>query len=55
MMLVDKMRAMGHAGALVHRSNSTYAAKRVALEAAGVTVFASLNEMVTGITRRFQK
>ena len=40
---------MGHAGALVHGSHGTYAAKRAALEAAGVTVFSSLNEMVEGI------
>jgi succinyl-CoA synthetase alpha subunit len=40
---------MGHAGALVHGSHGTYAAKRAALEAAGVTVFPSLNEMVEGI------
>ena len=43
---------MGHAGALVHGSTGTYAAKRAALEAAGVTVFGSLNEMVAGITQR---
>ena len=40
---------MGHAGALVHGSHGTYAAKRAALEAAGVTVYSSLNEMVSGI------
>jgi succinyl-CoA synthetase alpha subunit len=40
---------MGHAGALVHGSHGTYAAKRMALEAAGVTVFGSLNEMVAGV------
>jgi succinyl-CoA synthetase alpha subunit len=42
---------MGHAGALVHGSHGTYAAKRAALEAAGVQVFKSLNEMVEGIAR----
>ena len=41
--------AMGHAGALVHGSHGTYAAKRAALEAAGVKVFGSLNEMVAGV------
>ena len=43
---------MGHAGALVHGSHGTYAAKRAALEAAGVTVFSSLNEMVEGIAAK---
>jgi succinyl-CoA synthetase alpha subunit len=42
---------MGHAGALVHGSHGTYAAKRAALEAAGVQVFGALGEMVAGITR----
>jgi succinyl-CoA synthetase alpha subunit len=42
--------AMGHAGALTHGSHGTYAAKRAALEAAGVAVFASLNEMVEGVS-----
>jgi succinyl-CoA synthetase alpha subunit len=36
-------------GALIHGSHGTYAAKRTALEAAGVRVFATLNEMVEGI------
>ncbi|MBI2508854.1 MAG: hypothetical protein HYV99_02370 [Betaproteobacteria bacterium] len=40
---------MGHAGALVHGSHGTFAAKRAALEAAGVRVFGSLNEMVEGV------
>ena len=40
---------MGHAGALVYGSRGTYAAKRAALEAAGVGLFASLNEMVEEI------
>jgi succinyl-CoA synthetase alpha subunit len=40
---------MGHAGALVHGSHGTYPAKRAALEAAGITVFPSLHEMVEGI------
>ena len=43
---------MGHAGALVHGSHGTYAAKRAALEAAGVTVFGSLAEMVAGVRAR---
>lgn len=43
---------MGHAGALVHGSHGTYTAKRAALEAAGVTVFSSLKEMVEGIAAR---
>jgi succinyl-CoA synthetase alpha subunit len=45
---------MGHAGALVHGSHGTYAAKRAALEAAGVTVFSSLNEMVEGVRARLK-
>jgi len=44
---------MGHAGALVYGSHGTYAAKRAALEAVGVRLFASLNEMVEGIRRKF--
>ena len=43
---------MGHAGALVHGSHGTYAAKRAALDAAGVRVFGTLNEMVEGIRAR---
>ena len=43
---------MGHAGALVHGSHGTYAAKRAALESAGVTVYGTLNAMVAGITAR---
>lgn len=41
--------AMGHAGALVHGSHGTYAAKRAALNDAGVRVFSTLNEMVAGV------
>lgn len=40
---------MGHAGALVHGTHGTYAAKKAALEAAGVRVFGSLDEMTRGI------
>ncbi|MGH7551610.1 MAG: succinate--CoA ligase subunit alpha, partial [Longimicrobiales bacterium] len=43
---------MGHAGALVHGAHGTYAAKRAALEAAGVTVLGSLGEMVREICGR---
>jgi succinyl-CoA synthetase alpha subunit len=45
---------MGHAGALVHGSHGTWDAKRNALEAAGVTVFGALNEMVAGISARLR-
>ena len=45
---------MGHAGALVHGTHGTFAAKRAALEAAGVTVFGSLNEMVAGVRARLR-
>ena len=40
---------MGHAGALVHGSHGSFEAKRAALNAAGVTVFASLGELVAGV------
>jgi succinyl-CoA synthetase alpha subunit len=46
---------MGHAGALVHGAHGTFVAKRAALEAAGVTVFGSLNEMVEGIRARLRQ
>ena len=41
--------AMGHAGALTYGSHGGYAAKRQALEAAGVQVFDTLNDMVKGV------
>jgi succinyl-CoA synthetase alpha subunit len=41
-------------GALIHSSHGTYAAKRTALEAAGVRVFATLNKMVEGVTSRLR-
>ena len=40
---------MGHAGALVHGSHGSHAAKKTALERVGATVFASLDEMTNGI------
>ena len=43
---------MGHAGALVHGSHGSFPAKRAALEAAGVTVFGSLGELVAGLRAR---
>lgn len=46
---------MGHAGALVHGAHGTFSAKRAALEAAGATVFGSLNEMVDGVRARLTK
>lgn len=44
--------AMGHAGALTYGSHGGYAAKRAALEAAGVTVYDTLNAMVEGVAAR---
>jgi succinyl-CoA synthetase alpha subunit len=44
---------MGHAGALTHGSHGTYATKRAALEASGVEVCASLNELVEKVCRQF--
>ena len=38
--------SMGHAGALVHGSHGTFDAKKAALEAAGATVFDTLDAMV---------
>jgi len=40
---------MGHAGALVHGSDGSFEAKRAALQAARVTVFASPGELVAGV------
>jgi succinyl-CoA synthetase alpha subunit len=45
---------MGHAGALVHGSHGTFAAKRAALEAAGVRVLSTLNETVEGVSSRLR-
>lgn len=45
---------MGHAGALVHGSHGTYAAKRAALESAGVQVSGSLSDLVAGICARLR-
>lgn len=47
--------AMGHAGALVHGSHGTFDAKKSALEAAGATVFDTLNAMVDGICHRLAR
>ena len=44
--------AMGHAGALTYGSHGGYTAKRTALEAAGVTVFDTLNAMVEGVAKK---
>ena len=41
--------SMGHAGALVHGSHGTFEAKKAALEAAGATVFDTLDAMVDGV------
>ena len=41
--------SMGHAGALVYGTHGSYAAKKTALEAAGVIVFGSIDEMVEGV------
>ena len=43
---------MGHAGALTHGGHGTFAAKSTALEAAGVSVCVSINEMVERVCRR---
>ena len=47
--------SMGHAGALVHGVHGTYAAKKAALEAAGATVFGSLDEMTRGIVAALRR
>jgi succinyl-CoA synthetase alpha subunit len=47
--------SMGHAGALVHGAHGTYAAKKAALEAAGATVFGSLDEMTRGIVAALRR
>ena len=47
--------SMGHAGALVHGAHGTYGAKRAALEAVGVRVFGSLDEMAHGIVATLRR
>jgi len=47
--------SMGHAGALVHGVHGTYTAKKKALEAAGATVFGSLDEMTRGIVAALRR
>jgi succinyl-CoA synthetase alpha subunit len=46
---------MGHAGALVHGLHGTYSAKKAALEAAGATVFGSLDDMTRGIVAALRR
>ena len=46
---------MGHAGALVHGAHGTYAAKKIALEAAGARVFGSLDEMTRGVVAALRR
>lgn len=46
---------MGHAGALVHGAHGTYLAKKSALEAAGVRVFGSLDEMTRGVVAALRR
>ena len=43
---------MGHAGALTHGTHGTFASKRAALEAAGVAVCSSLDDMVDRVHAR---
>jgi succinyl-CoA synthetase alpha subunit len=47
--------SMGHAGALVHGSHGTFDGKKAALEAAGGTVFDTLNDMVDGICKQLRR
>ncbi len=46
--------AMGHAGALIHGNHGTYAAKRAALEAAGVQVAGSITELVESVCAKLR-
>lgn len=47
--------SMGHAGALVHGAHGTYAAKKAALEAAGASVFGSLEEMTRAVVAALRR
>jgi succinyl-CoA synthetase alpha subunit len=47
--------SMGHAGALVHGAHGTYAAKKAALEAAGASVFGSLEEMTRNVVAKLRR
>jgi succinyl-CoA synthetase alpha subunit len=46
--------SMGHAGALVHGNVGNFASKKAAIEAAGGTVFDSLDAMVEGICAKLK-
>ncbi len=46
---------MGHAGALVHGSHGTFTAKHVALTAAGVRVFATLDDLVRRVCHALKR
>ena len=46
---------MGHAGALVHGSHGTFAAKHAALTAAGVRVFSTLDDLVRRVCHALKR